>query len=225
MRAAPLDSASVSRSDSSSTSTPRERSSVGERVVLRLRLGHPWQPVEQQRVVVARREALQLGAGTVQDDHPQRPDLGVHPKRGYRTQLSTVSRRPLSRARHLNYGLGMDIHELTPGEMADRSGVAVSALHFYERQGLIASRRTTGNQRRYAREMPAPRRLHPHVADGWASRSPGSGKRWRRCPPTASRPARTGPGSPQAGARTSTTGSCTCSGFATTSPAASAAAA
>src|SRR6476620_3939296 len=46
----------------------------------------------------------------------------------------------------------MDIHELTPGEMADRSGVAVSALHFYEREGLIASRRTSGNQRRYHRE-------------------------------------------------------------------------
>ena len=46
----------------------------------------------------------------------------------------------------------MDIHELTPGEMADRSGVAISALHFYEREGLIASRRTSGNQRRYARE-------------------------------------------------------------------------
>ncbi len=42
--------------------------------------------------------------------------------------------------------------ELTPGEMADRSGVAVSALHFYEREGLIHSRRTSGNQRRYARE-------------------------------------------------------------------------
>src|ERR1700741_4249505 len=46
----------------------------------------------------------------------------------------------------------MDIHELTPGEMADRSGVAISALHFYEREGLILSRRTSGNQRRYARE-------------------------------------------------------------------------
>ena len=42
--------------------------------------------------------------------------------------------------------------ELTPGEMAQRSGVAVSALHFYEREGLIHSRRTSGNQRRYARE-------------------------------------------------------------------------
>lgn len=44
------------------------------------------------------------------------------------------------------------VNELTPGEMALRSGVAVSALHFYEREGLITSRRTSGNQRRYARE-------------------------------------------------------------------------
>jgi MerR family redox-sensitive transcriptional activator SoxR len=44
------------------------------------------------------------------------------------------------------------VHELTPGDMAVRSGVAVSALHFYEREGLITSRRTAGNQRRYARE-------------------------------------------------------------------------
>lgn len=43
-------------------------------------------------------------------------------------------------------------HELTPGDMAVRSGVAVSALHFYEREGLITSRRTGGNQRRYSRE-------------------------------------------------------------------------
>lgn len=42
--------------------------------------------------------------------------------------------------------------ELTPGELSQRSGVAVSALHFYEREGLIVSRRTSGNQRRYARE-------------------------------------------------------------------------
>ena len=46
----------------------------------------------------------------------------------------------------------MDVVELTPGELSERSGVAVSALHFYEREGLITSRRTSGNQRRYARE-------------------------------------------------------------------------
>lgn len=40
-------------------------------------------------------------------------------------------------------------HDLTPGETATRAGVAVSALHFYEREGLIESRRTSGNQRRY----------------------------------------------------------------------------
>lgn len=44
-------------------------------------------------------------------------------------------------------------HELTPGQLAERSGVAISALHFYERQGLIQSRRTSGNQRRYSREV------------------------------------------------------------------------
>ena len=41
--------------------------------------------------------------------------------------------------------------ELTIGELSERSGVATSALRFYEERGLIGSRRTTGNQRRYAR--------------------------------------------------------------------------
>ncbi|GGS63607.1 redox-sensitive transcriptional activator SoxR [Planobispora rosea] len=42
--------------------------------------------------------------------------------------------------------------ELTVGQVAARSGVAVSALHFYEAKGLIRSRRTAGNQRRYTRD-------------------------------------------------------------------------
>ena len=42
--------------------------------------------------------------------------------------------------------------ELTVGPLAERSGVAVSALHFYEAKGLIGSRRTAGNQRRYTRD-------------------------------------------------------------------------
>ena len=37
--------------------------------------------------------------------------------------------------------------------MAERSGVAPSALRFYERRGLIASARTDGNQRRYDRAV------------------------------------------------------------------------
>jgi MerR family redox-sensitive transcriptional activator SoxR len=45
-----------------------------------------------------------------------------------------------------------DPHELTVGELSTRSGVAISALHFYEAQGLITSRRTSGNQRRYRRD-------------------------------------------------------------------------
>lgn len=43
--------------------------------------------------------------------------------------------------------------ELTIGEVAERSGVAASALHFYESKGLIKSRRNSGNQRRYPRDV------------------------------------------------------------------------
>ena len=50
-------------------------------------------------------------------------------------------------------GLNGSVGELTPAQLSARGGVAISALHFYERQGLIRSRRTLGNQRRYAREM------------------------------------------------------------------------
>ena len=42
---------------------------------------------------------------------------------------------------------------LSVGEVATRSGVAVSTLHFYETEGLISSWRNSGNQRRYAREV------------------------------------------------------------------------
>jgi MerR family redox-sensitive transcriptional activator SoxR len=43
--------------------------------------------------------------------------------------------------------------ELSVGQVARRSGVTVSALHFYESEGLIVSRRTEGNQRRYPRAV------------------------------------------------------------------------
>jgi MerR family redox-sensitive transcriptional activator SoxR len=41
--------------------------------------------------------------------------------------------------------------EITIGELARRSGVATSALRFYESRGLISSSRTGGRQRRFAR--------------------------------------------------------------------------
>ena len=40
---------------------------------------------------------------------------------------------------------------VTIGELAQRTGVATSALRFYEAQGLIGSDRTEGNQRRFNR--------------------------------------------------------------------------
>ncbi|MCC2616464.1 redox-sensitive transcriptional activator SoxR [Aestuariibacter halophilus] len=42
---------------------------------------------------------------------------------------------------------------LSVGQVAKRSGVAVSALHFYERKGLISSSRNGGNQRRYGKDV------------------------------------------------------------------------
>ena len=42
---------------------------------------------------------------------------------------------------------------LSVGEVAKRSGLPISTLHFYESKGLIHSARSSGNQRRYAREV------------------------------------------------------------------------
>jgi MerR family redox-sensitive transcriptional activator SoxR len=43
--------------------------------------------------------------------------------------------------------------ELAIGEVSERTGVSVSALHFYERKNLIRSRRTTSNHRVYPRNI------------------------------------------------------------------------
>jgi MerR family redox-sensitive transcriptional activator SoxR len=43
--------------------------------------------------------------------------------------------------------------ELTIGAVAERAGIAVSALRFYEVHGLVTSTRTTGGQRRYTRDV------------------------------------------------------------------------
>ena len=53
--------------------------------------------------------------------------------------------------------MGVDIavtdHELSIGAVAERAGVDVSALRFYEAGGLISSRRSEGGQRRYAQSV------------------------------------------------------------------------
>lgn len=46
----------------------------------------------------------------------------------------------------------MDKNDLLPiGELARRTGLAVSAIRFYEDKGLVRSLRTNGNQRRFLR--------------------------------------------------------------------------
>jgi MerR family redox-sensitive transcriptional activator SoxR len=47
--------------------------------------------------------------------------------------------------------MSMEVVHLTIGQLSERSGVATSALRYYESKGLIASERTGGNQRRYPR--------------------------------------------------------------------------
>ena len=42
---------------------------------------------------------------------------------------------------------------LTIGDVARRTGLSTSALRFYEQQALIESLRTSGNQRRYTRDV------------------------------------------------------------------------
>lgn len=42
---------------------------------------------------------------------------------------------------------------LSVGEVSKRCGVKISALHFYEKKGLINSGRNSGNQRRYSRDV------------------------------------------------------------------------
>ncbi|HVW34718.1 MAG TPA: redox-sensitive transcriptional activator SoxR [Acidimicrobiia bacterium] len=43
--------------------------------------------------------------------------------------------------------------ELAIGEVAERSGLAVSAIRFYEDKGLVTSTRTPGGQRRFRRDV------------------------------------------------------------------------
>lgn len=42
---------------------------------------------------------------------------------------------------------------MTVGQVAARSGLALSALRFYEKRGLITSRRAAGGRRRYSPEV------------------------------------------------------------------------
>lgn len=42
---------------------------------------------------------------------------------------------------------------LSAGQVAARSGVAVSTIHFYEAKGLVKGWRSAGNQRRYGRDI------------------------------------------------------------------------
>jgi MerR family transcriptional regulator, redox-sensitive transcriptional activator SoxR len=100
--------------------------------------------------------------------------------------------------------------DLSVGELARRSGVAVSTIHFYEARGLICAWRTGGNQRRFAREAlrrVAFVRVAQRVGIALAAISPPRS----RPSPKAARPgAPTGRAWPDCGARSSTDASRSC---------------
>ncbi len=47
----------------------------------------------------------------------------------------------------------MSTPDLTIGAVSERTGVATSALRFYEAEGLLHPKRTDGGQRRYSRDV------------------------------------------------------------------------
>ena len=53
----------------------------------------------------------------------------------------------------MNAEIEMVDYDLSIGAVAERAGINVSALRFYEERGLITSRRSEGGQRRYARPV------------------------------------------------------------------------
>ena len=86
---------------------------------------------------------------------------------------------------------------LTIGEVAARSGVATSALRFYEERGLISSERASSGHRRFNR--PVIRRVAFIVFAQRVGLSLDEiGGSCRSCRPTASRPGRTGRSCPRA---------------------------
>ena len=64
-----------------------------------------------------------------------------------------VSSTPLRKPSGKRKGTALLHRELSVGEVARRSGLAVSAIHVYEAKGLIRSRRNAGNQRRFSRDV------------------------------------------------------------------------
>ncbi len=113
---------------------------------------------------------------------------------------------------------------LTIGEVAGRAGTATSALRYYEEQGLVASVRSAGGQRRYPRSVL--RRLSFVRAAQNVGLSLGEIRTaLDALPPAARRRKRIGLGCRGPGRPGSTSRSLVCRSSATASPAASAAAA
>ena len=77
--------------------------------------------------------------------------------------------------------IAMRQRELTPGELAERAGVTVSALHFYEREGLIRVDARAAISAATTATCCAASRSSGSPSDS-ASRCTTSAQRWTPCP-------------------------------------------
>lgn len=78
---------------------------------------------------------------------------GTKPVRSAFAAATAANGKPRTPSARATAAASSGVELLTVGEVSARTGLSVSALHFYESKGLIASLRTRGNQRRYARAV------------------------------------------------------------------------
>ena len=189
-------------------------------------LGREYRVVGGRAVALGQQEPVAVGVVRVARVDPQDPvvEHPEHVERGVRGSAACFS-SPVSRCSAVRnpagsvvvavvMSLGCNLkststqgavmqNPLTIGELAARSGVAPSALRYYERLGLIHSIRTGGNQRRYER---AELRRVAFVRDPRRSgcRWTEIGRALDRYPPGVRRPRPTGRGCPAPGGPGST---------------------
>ena len=105
---------------------------------------------------------------------------------------------------------------LSIGEVAERTGVSVSALRFYEAEGMVAPLRSRGRPAPVPARRPAPGRVHPGRAAGGPHARRDPRRAWPRFPSSGRPPRPTGRGCRARGRRSSTSGSGCSSACATT---------
>ena len=195
-----------------------DRREVGGQAVV-----HEGGGVQQRRLFRDVDERFDRRAGASSGTRAGLAETRYHPT-GQPTQDRRPRRQrlPGRRARRPGVGRTQVAEPLTTGEVSRRSGVAASALRFYEERGLIASERAGSGHRRYARRRcgVSPSSSTPSASASAWTRSATS---WPGCRLTARPTGAIGRGSLRLGPTASTSGSAGSNPCARPSPSASAA--